>query len=619
VPSNEGVPTDEVSRSLRRIFQVSGQRGSQAAQSLRRTTRLWRPSWAIPSNAHHSTTCIASSARASCPSPATRCRCNTRPASWPSTPRHATAAGLFDVSHMGQVRLTAKPGQNAAKRDRSAGARRHHGLQPGQQRYTQLTNDTGGILDDLMVTSTGDHLLMVVNAACKEADLAHLQKHLAATCEIEPMFSRGCWRCRAAGVAGAGASRPPGCDDEVHDRRLLRHRRRALLRHALGLHRRGRLRDFRAGNDATDAIARKLLGEPEVKPIGLGARDSLRLEAGLCLYGHDIDTTTTPIEAGLLWSIGKERREQGGFPGANVIQKQIAEGAPRKRVGLLPEGKAIAREGAEIALSDKNGAGKTVGKVTSGGFGPRSGAPSPWATSSAPTSPTAPRSTCWCAASPCPPRSCPCLSSARLLPRIGAHKWPTPSTAKSTSGSASKAMSAPSWSPGDVPFFLGCGAYRHHVPASVDHLIQRGEFLTSYTPYQPEIAQGTLQVCCSSSRPRSRGSTAARSPTPRCTTARPPAGKRSADGAADHARNKAILSSGACIRITSRSPRRWRSSPATRSRPRCRARRRDRRRAADRQAIDGETSCVVVQYPDILGRITDLTPIAEAAHARARC
>ena len=121
-------------------------------------------------------------------------------------------------------------------------------------------------------------------------------------------------------------------------------------------------------DDATEAIARKLLAQPEVKPIGLGARDSLRLEAGLCLYGHDIDTTTTPIEAGLLWSIGKERRAKGGFPGAAVVQKQIAEGAPRKRVGLLPEGKAIAREGAEIAI-----AGKIVGKVTSGGFGPTLG------------------------------------------------------------------------------------------------------------------------------------------------------------------------------------------------------------------------------------------------------
>ena len=117
-----------------------------------------------------------------------------------------------------------------------------------------------------------------------------------------------------------------------------------------------------------EALVTALLENPDVLPIGLGARDSLRLEAGLCLYGHDIDTTTTPIEAGLLWSIGKERRTQGGFPGAAIIQKQIAEGAPRKRVGLLPEGKAIAREGAEIAID-----GKIVGKVTSGGFAPTLG------------------------------------------------------------------------------------------------------------------------------------------------------------------------------------------------------------------------------------------------------
>ena len=159
--------------------------------------------------------------------------------------------------------------------------------------------------------------------------------------------------------------------------------------------------------DAADAIARKLLAQPEVKPIGLGARDSLRLEAGLCLYGHDIDTTTTPIEAGLLWSIGKERRAQGGFPGAAVIQKQIAEGAPRKRVGLLPEGKAIAREGAEIAHRRQDASARSRRAASR----PRSGAPSPWATSSAPIRPTAPRSTSSCAASPCRPRSCPCPSS----------------------------------------------------------------------------------------------------------------------------------------------------------------------------------------------------------------
>jgi aminomethyltransferase len=279
-----------------------------------------------------------------------------------------TAAGLFDVSHMGQVRLTAKPGQNAAKAIEALVPGDITGLQPGQQRYTQLTNDDGGILDDLMITSTGDHLLMVFNAACKEADLAHVQKHLAATCEVEPMFSRGLLALQGPQASQVLARLAP----QVASMKFMTGAFFVIDGARCYITRSG----YTGGDgfeistpaDATDAIARQLLGQPEVKPIGLGARDSLRLEAGLCLYGHDIDTTTTPIEAGLLWSIGKESRAQGGFPGAAVIQKQIAEGAPRKRVGLLPEGKAIAREGAEIAIG-----AKTVGKVTSGGFAPTLG------------------------------------------------------------------------------------------------------------------------------------------------------------------------------------------------------------------------------------------------------
>jgi aminomethyltransferase len=279
-----------------------------------------------------------------------------------------TAAGLFDVSHMGQVRLTAKPGHNAAKAIEALVPGDITGLQPGQQRYTQLTNETGGILDDLMITSTGDHLLMVFNAACKDADLAHVQKHLAATCEIEPMFSRGLLALQGPQASPVLARLAP----QVATMKFMTGAFFVIDSARCYITRSGYTGgdgfEISTPNDATDAIARKLLAQPEVKPIGLGARDSLRLEAGLCLYGHDIDTTTTPIEAGLLWSIGKERRTQGGFPGAGVIQKQIAEGAPRKRVGLLPDGKAIAREGAEIVI-----AGTTVGKVTSGGFSPTLG------------------------------------------------------------------------------------------------------------------------------------------------------------------------------------------------------------------------------------------------------
>lgn len=279
-----------------------------------------------------------------------------------------TAAGLFDVSHMGQVRLTARSGQNAAKALETIAPGDITGLLPGQQRYTQFTNETGGILDDLMVTSTGDHLLLVVNAACKDADLAHLQKHLASSCEVEPTFSRGLLALQGPLASQALARLAPsvaamkfmtGAFVVIDGARC--YVTRSGYTGGDGF-------EISTPADRTEAIARQLLAQPEVKPIGLGARDSLRLEAGLCLYGHDIDTTTTPIEAGLLWSIGKERRTKGGFPGAAVVQKQMAEGAPRKRVGLLPEGKAIAREGAEIVL-----AGKVLGKVTSGGFAPTLG------------------------------------------------------------------------------------------------------------------------------------------------------------------------------------------------------------------------------------------------------
>jgi aminomethyltransferase len=279
-----------------------------------------------------------------------------------------TAAGLFDVSHMGQVRLTANPGQNAAKALEALVPGDITGLAPGQQRYTQFTNDAAGMLDDLMVTSTGDHLLLVLNAACKDADLAHLQKHLGATCEIEPMFSRGLLALQGPQAEQALARLAP----QVAAMKFMTGAFFMIDGARCYVTRSG----YTGGDgyeistpaDAADAIARKLLAQPEVKPIGLGARDSLRLEAGLCLYGHDIDITTTPIEAGLLWSIGKDRRAQGGFPGAAIVQQQIAEGAPRKRVGLLPEGKAIAREGAEIVIG-----AATVGKVTSGGFAPTLG------------------------------------------------------------------------------------------------------------------------------------------------------------------------------------------------------------------------------------------------------
>jgi aminomethyltransferase len=279
-----------------------------------------------------------------------------------------TAAGLFDVSHMGQVRLTARPGHDAARALETLVPGDIAGLQPGQQRYTQLTNQAGGILDDLMVTSTGDHLLLVVNAACKDDDLAHLQTHLGAACEIEPMFSRGLLALQGPQAAQALARLVPAVATMKFMTGAFVTIDGAQCYVTRSGYTGGDGFEISTPSDRTEAIARRLLAEPEVRPIGLGARDSLRLEAGLCLYGHDIDTTTTPIEAVLLWSIGRERRAQGGFPGADVIRRQIAEGAPRRRVGLLPDGKAIAREGAEIAI-----AGTVIGKVTSGGFAPTLG------------------------------------------------------------------------------------------------------------------------------------------------------------------------------------------------------------------------------------------------------
>jgi aminomethyltransferase len=279
-----------------------------------------------------------------------------------------TSCGLFDVSHMGRVRLTAKPGQNLAAALETLVPADIAGLQPGQQRYSQFTDGNGGILDDLMVTSTGDHLFVVCNASCKDADLAHMQKHLGDRLEVESNFSRGLLALQGPKAGEVMARLAPAAAKLVFMTGTFATIDGAQCYVTRSGYTGGDGFEISTPGDATEAIARKLLGQPEVKPIGLGARDSLRLEAGLCLYGHDIDTTTTPVEAGLLWSIGKERREKGGFPGAAVIQKQIKEGAPRRRVGLLPEGKVIAREGAEITVG-----GRIVGKVTSGGFSPTLG------------------------------------------------------------------------------------------------------------------------------------------------------------------------------------------------------------------------------------------------------
>ena len=277
------------------------------------------------------------------------------------------AAGLFDVSHMGQVKITGADPAGALEAlvpgDLAA-------LDVGRMRYTMFTNDQAGILDDLMVNKRDRDLFVIVNAACKEQDLAHMRANLKGV-EIDYLEDRALLALQgpqAVEVLARLNSALPSLSFGMG----------APL--ALGKFEAFVTRSGYTGEDGceisvpaeqVEELARWLLSQPEVKPIGLGARDSLRLEAGLCLYGHDIDTTTTPIEAGLAWSISKRRREEGGFPGASVVQQQLKGGVKRKRVGIRPDGRAPAREGTEI-VNEKN---EKIGVITSGGFGPSVDAP----------------------------------------------------------------------------------------------------------------------------------------------------------------------------------------------------------------------------------------------------
>jgi len=278
-----------------------------------------------------------------------------------------SSAGLFDVSHMGQIRLK---GENAAQALETLMPVDIVDLEPMKQRYALFTNERGGVMDDLMVTNAGDHLFVVVNAACKEQDINHLREHIGDTCEIEvledyallalqgPQAAAVMARMDSASkalvfmtaaeldidgiecfVTRSGYSGEDGFEISVHN------------------------------NDAK-RLARTLLAQPEVEAIGLGARDTLRLEAGLCLYGHDLDPQTTPVESSLLWALSRSRRADGerpgGYPGAEIIMAQIANGVERKRVGIQAEGRMPVREGAILMDEDDN----EIGIVTSGGFGP---------------------------------------------------------------------------------------------------------------------------------------------------------------------------------------------------------------------------------------------------------
>jgi len=286
--------------------------------------------------------------------------------------RTRAAASLFDVSHMGQIALRPSGGTPA---DIALALERLVpvdvlGLAPGRQRYAYFTNAHGGIIDDLMITACGDHVVLVVNASRKEVDEAHLRAAMSPVCTIEVLDDRALLALQGPKAEEALARLAP----EVASMRFMDARMLAIGGSACLVTRSGYTGEdgfeISVPCERAEGLARRLLDEPEVAPIGLGARDSLRLEAGLCLYGHDIDETTTVIEADLAWAYHKRRRAEGGFPGAAALQRQLAEGPPRKRVGILPDGRAPAREHTEIT----DGASR-IGEITSGGFGPTVGGP----------------------------------------------------------------------------------------------------------------------------------------------------------------------------------------------------------------------------------------------------
>jgi len=287
------------------------------------------------------------------------------------------SAGLFDVSHMGQAFLIAEDGsyETAAKFLETLVPADIQSLEPGQQRYSQLLNADGGILDDLMISRLGmpghEHwVYIVVNAGCKDADYAHINAHLpeGITLRIPDGMSLVALQGpKAAEVMSrylpAAATMPfmSGLDTpiDMDGEELWCHISRSGYTGEDGY-------ELSIKSDKIVAFCESLMKHDEVEMIGLGARDSLRLEAGLCLYGHDIDTTTSPIEAGLTWSIQKHRREVGGFLGAERVQKELAERPARRRVGIQPLGRAPAREGT-IIQSNKD---TEIGVITSGGYGP---------------------------------------------------------------------------------------------------------------------------------------------------------------------------------------------------------------------------------------------------------
>ncbi len=277
-------------------------------------------------------------------------------------------ASLFDVSHMGQVVLS---GAGAIDELEKLVPGNIAGLAEGRIRYTMLTNLRGGIIDDLMVGKAGDHLRLVVNGARVDVDLAHLRDHLGNGVSIDYRQDRALMALQGPAAAAVLSALNPA----VAEMPFMSFQDLVIADKTLSVSRCGYTGEdgyeISTAPEDAETVARALLDHPDVAPAGLGARDSLRLEAGLCLYGQDITEDTTPIEAGLRWSMTKKRLEAGGFMGHATINAQAEDGADRRLVGLMPEGRAPARPGVAILGAD----GSEIGTITSGGFGATVGGP----------------------------------------------------------------------------------------------------------------------------------------------------------------------------------------------------------------------------------------------------
>lgn len=278
-----------------------------------------------------------------------------------------TKAGLFDVSHMGQVILK---GENVGEKLETLCPQAYSTLKEGKARYGFFTNEEGGIMDDLIVSNAGDHYFVVVNAALRHQDIPHMAANLDGV-EVTEIFDRALVAVQGPKAEDVVGTLCPAARDLKFMETTVADINGAECRISRLGYTGEDGYEISIPEDKAIAVSRAFLAHEDCEPAGLGARDSLRLEAGLCLYGNDIDTNTSPIEASLTWAIQKRRREEGGFPGADRIQREIAEGASRKLVGIKPEGRAPARQGVEVQCLE----GNTIGQITSGGFGPTVGGP----------------------------------------------------------------------------------------------------------------------------------------------------------------------------------------------------------------------------------------------------